>query len=257
MSSWRPPRGGQPFSRYALALWLRSPRGRRLLAIEERELGRVLPGVFGRHVLQVGCWGRSDQLLKSCETLHHAVIGTVADFGATAVAQPEQLPVMARSVDAVVLPHTLEFTRSPHNLLREVDRVLSDRGRLFVLGFNPWGVWGLRQRIGLRYRAFPGGARFYGVGRLCDWLELLDFEVTEVRRFGVGFPWTEPRSDGEAWSLGGLGASIAEGYMVVAKKRVVPINFVGRAARAQIRPLVGVVMPSARRDSDEPAASSA
>jgi SAM-dependent methyltransferase len=254
MSSWRPRGGGRPFSRYALELWLRSPRGRKLLALEERELGRVLPEVFGRHVLQIGCWGRGDQLLRSCETLHHAVIGTVADFGADALAQPEQLPVLSRAVDAVVLPHTLEFTRSPHNLLREVDRVLSERGRLFVLGFNPWGAWGLRQRLGLRYRAFPGGAHFYGVGRLCDWLELLDFEITEVRRFGVGFPWAEPRSDGEAWSLGGLGAPLTESYMVVAKKRVLPVNFVGRAARAQIRPLVGVAMPTARRDSGGPAA---
>lgn len=255
MSAWRPPSGGRPFSRYALALWLRSPRGRRLLALEEIELARVLPEVFGRHVLQIGCWGRGDQLLKSCETLHHAVIGTVPDFGASAVAEPEHLPVATRSVDAVVLPHTLEFSRSPHNLLREADRVLSDRGRLFILGFNPWGIWGLRQRVGLRYRAFPGGARFYGVGRLCDWLELLDFEITEVRRYGVGFPWTAARSEGEAWSLGALGSAVTEGYLVVAKKRVLPINFIGRAARAQVRPLIGVAMPSARRDSDKPTAS--
>jgi SAM-dependent methyltransferase len=240
MSSWRPHRGGRPFTRDALGLWLRSPRGLRLLQTEAREVKRVLPDIFGRCILQVGSWGRGDQLLEACETLHHAILGTVPDFGAGLVTEPERLPVADRAVDGVLLPHTLEFTRSPHNLLREASRILTDRGRLFVLGFNPWGTWGLRQRLGLRYRAFPPGARFYSVGRVCDWLELLDFEVTEVRRFGVGFPWHEPRSDGEAWSIGSVLGPLSEAYLVAAKKRVLPVNLVGRVARVQIKPLVGV-----------------
>lgn len=258
MNAWRPPRGGRPFSRHALELWLRSPGGRALLGLEQQELGRVLPDVFGRHVLQIGSWGRGDQLLQKAETLHHAVLGTVADFGAAALTEAERLPVLSKSVDAVVLPHALEFTRSPHPLLREVNRILSDRGRLFVLGFNPWGLWGMRQRLGLRYRALPYGAHFYSVGRLCDWLELLDLEVTEVRRFSVGFPWNAPRSDGEAWSLASLVGPLSQAYLLSARKRVIPMNFVGRTARAQVRSLVGMPVPSARRDegiqSRDPAA---
>src|SRR5689334_21009883 len=104
-------RQGAAFNRQALELWLRSPRGRKLLALEERELKRVLPDVFGRHVLQVGSWGRGEQLLESSEMLHRAVLGTVPGLGAQALAEPERLPVAERSVDAVVLPHCLEFSR--------------------------------------------------------------------------------------------------------------------------------------------------
>lgn len=249
MSAWRPPQGGRPFSRQALESWLASARGRELLALECRELARVLPDIFGRHVLQVGSWGRGNELLQCAETLHHAVLGTVAEFGASALTETERLPIAAKTVDAVVLPHTLEFTGTPHNLLREANRILTDRGRLFVIGFNPWGAMGLRQRLGMRHRAFPPGARFYSVGRLCDWLELLDLEVTEVRRFGVGFPWSAPRSDGEAWSVASLTAPFAEAYIVGARKRVLPMNFVGRVQRAQVRSLVGVATsPAARRE---------
>lgn len=237
--------GGRPLSRYNLELWLRSPRGRRLLALEEHEIRRVLPEVFGRHVLQIGSWGRGDQLLKSSETLHSAVLGTVANFGAQALAKPEHLPVLSKSVDAVLLPHTLEFAHSPHNVLREADRILTDRGRLFVLGFNPWGGWILRQRLGLRDRAFPPAGRFYGVGRLCDWLQLLDFEVMEVRRFGVGFPWLAPRSEAEPWNIGSWLTGFSECYLLVARKRVLPVNFIGRAQRAQVRPLIGAAVPGA------------
>lgn len=232
--------GGQPLSRAALEQWLASPRGRRLLAVEAAELGRVLPSLFGRHCLQIGNWG-GGQLLASADMLHRAVIGSFVDgSGSTqAVICPESLPILDRSVDAVLLPHTLEFSPSPHNLLREVDRILTDRGRLMIVGFNPWSLWGLRRVLGLGNRAFPTGARFHGTGRLGDWLELLDFEVTELRRFGVGFPWTAPSTAGEPFSVPGLLRPWAEGYLLVARKRVIPLSLVGRVQRAAVRPLVG------------------
>jgi len=246
MPSTRAHLSGLPLTRHTLDLWLHSPRGRRLLALEEGEVRRVLPEVFGRHVLQIGSWGLDNQLINYAETLHKAVLGTVGGEPSSALIDPEQLPLMSKSVDAVLLPHTLEFSRSPHNVLREVNRVLNDRGRLFVLGFSPWSSWALRSLVGLRYRAFPAGARFHGVGRICDWLELLDFEVTEIRRFGVGFPWLEPRTSGGPWSVGALLAPLSEAYMLVARKRVIPVNFIGRAQRAQVKPLVGVTAPAAQ-----------
>jgi SAM-dependent methyltransferase len=242
-------RGGQPFSRYSLTLWQRSPRGRRLLALEERELRRVLPDVFGRHILQIGNWGRGQRLLNSADMLHRAVFGTLSDLQAQSLVEPERLPVLSKSVDAVLLPHTLEFTQLPHNVLRETSRILTDRGRLVILGFNPWSAWGLRQRLGLRYRAFPPGARFYNPARLCDWLELLDFEVMLVRRFGVGFPWTAPSSVGEPTGLHSLFNHFSEGYLLMAKKRVIPMSLVARLPRAQVRPLgaMGGAMPRLQR----------
>lgn len=225
--------GGQPFNRYALELWLRSPRGRQVQALEERELRRVLPDIFGRHVLQVGSWGRGLRLLQASEMPHRAVLGTAPDLGAQALVEPEQLPIAEKSVDAVLLPHTLEFSRSPHPVLREASRVLTDRGRLFILGFDPWSAWAWRQSIGLRYRAFPGGAKFVGRKRLYDWLELLDIEVMETRDFGT--------SRWDRWFAGG-----PSGYLVVAKKRVIPLNLVGRVLRSSRVPVVRpLVMPGA------------
>lgn len=249
MSLLRVKHGGQPLNSHALEQWLQSSRGRNLLALEQQEVQRLLPDVFGRHLLQVGCWGVGDQLITSAETLHHAVMGTLAVEGTAALIDPENLPLASRSVDAVLLPHTLEFVRSPHNVLREVNRVLNDRGRLFILGFNPWGGWALRGRLGFRYHAFPQGARFTSARRLCDWMELLDLEVTEVRRFGIGFPWTAPHTVGEPWNLASLVAPFSEAYLLSARKRVLPMNFIRRAQRAQIKPLVGVPMPSARSET--------
>lgn len=241
-------RHARRLDREALAAWNRSTRGQRLLALEAAELGRLLPDVFGRHVVQIGNWGEGEALIARAETLHRAVLGTVKDGAVSALIENDRLPLATASVDAVVLPHTLEFARFPHLLLREIDRVLNDRGRLFVLGFSPWSAWSWRARLGFRHRAFPADAHFYAAGRISDWLELLGFEIAELRRYGVGFPWQAPRSEGASWSPGALLSPLAEAYLLVARKRVTPVKLVGRTARAQIRTLVGVAAPAANRD---------
>lgn len=245
--------GGRAFDRHALDLWLRSPRGRRLLELEERELARSLPDLFGRHLLQIGSWGRGTRLLGASQMLHSAVLGTVPGFDAQALAAPAHLPVMEKSVDAVLLPHCLEYAASPQSVLREVNRVLTDRGRVLVLGFNPWSFWGLRQAVGLRYRAFPEGARLVSVRRLRDWLELLDFEVCELRRFGAGFPWNAPHSDGLGNALQRLFDALADVYLLTAKKRVIPMTLIGRPLRASLKPALGAA-PAAEARRSAPAA---
>lgn len=234
-----------PLTRAALSAWQESTRAQRLLQLEARETARQWPEVFGRHLLQIGAWDAQGHLLGGAETLHRAVLGTFSEPGVAAVIDPARLPFADKSVDAVLLPHTLEFAGSPHEVLREINRVLNDRGRLFILGFNPWSGWALRRWLGLGHRAFPRGAHFYSAGRVCDWLQLLDFEISEVRRFGVGFPWLAPHNAGEAWHPGILLQGFAESYLLAAKKRVLPMNFVGRAPRAQVRPLVGLPVPAA------------
>lgn len=247
MSAARHPRGTRLSDRGALEQWSASARGQRLLALEASEMRRLLPDIFGRHVLQVGSWLGGAALLDGAETLHRAVLGTTVGGNASAVIDPEHLPLPARSVDALILPHTLEFSGSPHTVLREAARVLNDRGRLFVLGYSPWGWPAWRERLGLRPRGFPSGARFYSASRVGDWLQLLDFDLVDVRRFGSGFPWLAPRSSSHPWTPGNLLAAFAENYLIVARRRVLPINLVGKTQRAQIKPLIGVASPAAQR----------
>lgn len=230
---------GKPLDRHALERWQRSSRARRLVAQEVHEVSRVLPDLFGRYLLQIGSWCESGELLAASEMLHRAVLGTVPGADAQALIEAERLPLTGNSVDAVLLAHVLEFARSPQSVLREVNRVLTERGRLLILGFNPWSIWGLRQRLGLRYRAFPPGAQFVRAGRLHDWLELLDFQVTEIRRFAVGGTFPPVHSDGESFSPAALIAPMAGAYLLIAKKRVIPMTLMGRPLRSIVRPLIG------------------
>src|SRR5258705_13490193 len=128
--------GGRPFDRHIFELWLRSARGKRLFELEERELARTLPELFGRHLLQIGSWSRGTRLLCASQMLHSAVLGTVRGFDEQALAQPEHLPGMTKSVDAVLLPHCLEFVRSPQAVLRGSKPLPPDCRRVLLLGFK-------------------------------------------------------------------------------------------------------------------------
>ena len=78
---------------------------------------------------------------------------TDADIGA----RLSQLPIANGAVDAVVLPHTLEFETDPYAVVREADRVLAGEGQLIVLGFRPFSLWGFRSRA--ISRGYPPGLK--------------------------------------------------------------------------------------------------
>jgi SAM-dependent methyltransferase len=107
--------------------------------------------------------------------------------GVAVQAEPEALPFATASVDLVLLPHVLEFAPRPHQVLREVERVLVPEGSVIISGFNPYSMWGVRRLAARSSGAFPWRGQYLSVSRLKDWLALLGFE-TQAARFGCYAP---------------------------------------------------------------------
>jgi SAM-dependent methyltransferase len=91
-----------------------------------------------------------------------------------------ELPFDCDSMDLVVLPHVLEFSENPHQVLREVARVLRPEGNLIISGLNPRSLWGLRRTIGSK-QGYPWSGNFISLPRIKDWLALLSFDVVGGR----------------------------------------------------------------------------
>jgi SAM-dependent methyltransferase len=168
--------------------WLSSPLGQQLLAGEAALLRGLLDDVFGLELLQLGNWGASRELLSASRTQRQTVIAESPEGEVDIVARLAALPIQTASVDAVLLPHTLEFEADPHAVVREADRVLTGEGQLILLGFRPASLWGLRA-AGSRQGFPPGLKQLHGVGRVTDWLGLLGYEVVLQRRYLFSRPW--------------------------------------------------------------------
>ncbi|HKE93124.1 MAG TPA: methyltransferase domain-containing protein [Povalibacter sp.] len=243
-----------PHSTDSLYAWLRTPLGERLYATERKLVGEALAQVFGWQLLQIGLWGDDDGLIAEARTQRKSVLGwhgPRAQSSAMIRSRTDALAVASDSVDAVLLPHTLEYEPDPHEILREVGRILSGEGHLVVLGFRPLSSWGLRYLFARR--GFPPGIeRLIGEGRLRDWLKLLGFEIVDARRYLFALPWTAAASPQGFFERAGehLWPLFASGYMIKARKRVYALTPI--RPRWRLRPAVvgGLIEPTTRMNRD-------
>lgn len=163
--------------------WLESPQGRYLLEWEQQETDRRVADRFGYNALQLG-WPSVDLLRAnrmSCR-MRCARGGAVQ-----VVAEDHALPFASNSIDLVLLSHVLEFSAHPHQVLREVERVLVPEGSVLISAFNPLSLWGLRRLLSKKGGGYPWNGHYLSIMRIRDWLSLLDFEVDDSA-FGAYVP---------------------------------------------------------------------
>ena len=168
----------------ALDQWLDSAAGKYVRRWEQRALDTLTADIFGFNAMQIG--------LPQINTLQASRMSNrwVADTQISLISPTRQpvavahdladMPFASQSLDLVVLPHVLEFSREPHQVLREVERVLIPEGRLIICGFNPASLWGVRQLTGRVSGApyLPLDGEFISMPRLKDWLKLMNMEVS-------------------------------------------------------------------------------
>ena len=123
--------------------WLLTPQGRYVLDWEMDRIDALVVDLFGYNALQLGM-PQLDFLAHNRIQLRqvagpHGAVDVRCDY--------RELPFAANSIDLVVMPHVLEFGKSPHQILREVERVLIPDGQVIVTGFNPLSLWGLHRKV--------------------------------------------------------------------------------------------------------------
>jgi SAM-dependent methyltransferase len=229
--------------------WLDTPLGAAVLELEARVMADALADVFGFELLQLGCWGVHGEICAQARTQHRWCLAPDASGRGAVRCEYDALPIASNSVEAVLLPHTLEHAAHPHALLREVERVLVGEGHVLVCGFNPIGPWGVRHLVS-RGRFPPSGTRMLSEGRVSDWLGLLGFEVTMAQRYLFAPPWSQRISArARAW-LESRGARfappLAGAYLVKARKRVRALTPIRPAWRRTPAVVGGIAEPTSR-----------
>ncbi|HJV85816.1 MAG TPA: class I SAM-dependent methyltransferase [Noviherbaspirillum sp.] len=225
----------------ALGPWLGTPAGAYVRAWQQARLDMLTADIFGFNAMQIGLpqinalqanrmpnkWLTDTRFPQPASDGSRSPIVVVHDFA--------ELPFASQSLDLVVLPHVLEFADEPHQVLREVERVLIPEGQVIICGFNPASLWGLRQVASRVTGAdfLPQNGEFISLPRLKDWLKLLNMEVNRGH-FGCYAPpcvtekWLNrftfmERAGNRWWPY--LGAV----YIVQAIKRIRGMRLIGPA----------------------------
>ena len=191
--------------------WYASELGQVLVTVEKQILNRQLEHFFGYNLIQLGALEHIDSLNNESRRLifnskisnqfifesllYHNQVNVSSHINT----RFDELPVQSNSIDVVILPHTLEFESNPHQILREVERILVAEGKAVFLAFNPMSLWGLwhkycyikaknraKSRAKSKYSEqvpLPSCGHLITQRRLKDWLQLLGFDVELVKGY--------------------------------------------------------------------------
>jgi SAM-dependent methyltransferase len=241
----------------SLNQWFWQLPGRYLQEQEMAQLELLLPELFGYYLLQCGMTASSDQIAQASKMRSHLILNGSRQFmdGALSIqADPMHIPVATDSIDAVLLFHTLDFAADPHQVLREVERVLIPEGRLLIMGFNPWSLWGVWRLFGRRRGRVPWCGQFISQRRLHDWLSLLGFELEQAVPLMFRPPLQNATVMGKLEFMEQLGERfwpfLAGAYLIQAVRRVSTLTPIRTGWRERTKVFGGqVVEPTTRSGS--------
>lgn len=166
--------------------WLNTPSGQYVLNWEQQKHDLLVTDIFGFNAVQLSL-PTHDFLRANRMPLRFRCDDGRYDGVSEVRSDLHYLPFAANSIDLVVMPHTLEFDANPHQVLREVERVLVPEGHVIVTGFNPFSLWGARRKLSRRESLPPWRGAYLSVPRLKDWFSLLGFEM-QAGAFGCYAP---------------------------------------------------------------------
>jgi len=199
--------------------WFVTQQGQYVMQREQDFFDCSVNDIFGFNAVQLGL--PQHNLLRDSRIPLHIKAGK--ETGVQLWLEAEELPFETGSIDLVLLPHVLEFSAHPHQILREVERVLRPEGSVIISGFNPFSLWGVRRILGKK-KEFPWCGKFISFPRMKDWLALLGFEVESGRFCCYTPPFAGSSLLKRSYQLEFAGAhwwSIIGGvYFLQAKKRV-------------------------------------
>lgn len=179
-------------------------------------LARMTADVFGYYALESGALAGWQSFLQESRIARRFTLGSQAEGQVSLIGAVEHLPFAFNNLDLVVASHALDCSVNPHQVLREIERVLVPEGHCIIVGFNPFSLRGIGQ---LRHwvQRKPVPYRTYSTFRVREWLNVLGFEVLETVSIGFCPLFSRKRNFGYArW----FGAALGNVYVIHAQKKV-------------------------------------
>ena len=163
--------------------WYASAAGQSTLQRVHHIVSGMSADIFGYYALETGVLAGNTSFLQESRIASQFVQGEVSGEPVSVIGTPEHLPFALNNLDLVIASHALDCTRHPHQVLREIERVLVAEGHCILIGFNPLSFKGLNQLRHV-YNREAQACHFYTTFRVREWLNVLGFEVLETASAG-------------------------------------------------------------------------
>ena len=209
--------------------WLAGGASKRLLDTENAWLAQLLSRFYGMHLMYLGIDEQARFLGKS-PVIHRfraALPWQQEQVDHSTVMSSSDWPFADDQLDVVVLQHGLDFTRRPHQMIREAARSIVPNGYLIIVGFQPWSLWGAVRQLLPFGKTIPWVANPVSNHRLKDWLMLLDFRIESSAELAHFWPLSsiapnffrrvDRRLAGRGWING-------SSYCLIAQKTVAGVT---------------------------------
>lgn len=235
--------------------WSELPRGEELQSVIGSVCNDLSQRIFGYHLVKLGALS-SEIALPDC-AIRHQVCQTHSEQPSSTLVSPSHtLPYIENSVDGFLLANELDFAQDPHEILREVDRVITANGYLIISGFNPYSLTGLARFLPYKRKSPLFQARFFSSHRITDWLHLLGFEIVERRHIVYSALFSNKRAGhSTAWQqwCSKYCPWCSSVYVLMARKRGLPMTTI--KAKWKVKPRFSTVGASMRGTPNQYAAT--
>lgn len=166
--------------------WYRGRAGTFVFTAVNQKIQDKLSSLFGYYAIEMGAHTEVGSLLQQSRIKNNIKIyapGMRAEGELALIAEPEFLPIVFDNIDLVIASHVFEGSSYPHQVLREIDRVLVPEGHCLILGFNPYSCLGFSKTLRLN-KCFQQKQRFLSMNKMKDRLKVLGYRVISTESFG-------------------------------------------------------------------------
>ncbi len=185
--------------------WYDGMEGRFILNALQQQVNHIVSDVFGLYALDMGVMAGQGGLLDSTRVRYvHSISSSEPDTNFTPqsiynmggnvtpftpsseismLAEYDFLPIVFDNTDLIVATHVFDVAEWPHQVLREIDRVLRPEGHCILIGFNAYRHWAIG-RMARQMNGKSGQLHFYSPRQIKEWCSVLGFEVMQVKTLG-------------------------------------------------------------------------
>jgi SAM-dependent methyltransferase len=210
--------------------WYEQPLGAAFAQIQKNEIKALLPQLRGNRLLYLGLNPGVDLKAEEIASYYVSLTSDVALEQAEpfVVGAYHALPFLPDSIDVVLMNQVLEFESNLKHVLEEIHRILTAEGKVMIMGFNAFSLWGLIHFLKRRRDTLPWRGEFHTPFELKHALLNLKFDILVNKTFFFRPPiqnsyllnhlkWFEKLGP---FLLPQFGA----GYLLIAQKKVIGLT---------------------------------